>query len=138
MKTVSKTIVASFSRALSGALASWVALAFLMALPHTALAEEFEPLTEITWAHPAPERVSRFVVMISPTNQASASTRWVEVGKPAGASSGSMRFYTALIPVASDSFVSIGAVGINGLMSSMSSFTAVPPPRPGQPLVVDN
>lgn len=48
-----------------------------------------------------------------------------------------MSFYTALIPVSSDEYVAVGAIGINGLMSSMSPWSAVPPTRPGQPLVIE-
>lgn len=103
--------------------------------PNAASAQE--QLTEITWAHPAPQRVSRFVVMISPTGNASSETRRVEVGKPAGESSGPMSFYTALIPISNDDYVAIAAVGIDGLMSSMSSWSAVQPSRPGQPLVIE-
>ncbi len=103
--------------------------------PSAASAEE--QLTEITWAHPAPQRVSGFVVMISPTGSTSSDTRWVEVGKPTGRSSGTMSFYTAIIPISSDEYVAIGAVGINGLMSAMSPWSAVPPSRPGQPLVIE-
>ncbi len=116
----------------------WVVISCLALVglsPSTASAEE--QLTEITWAHPTPKRVSRFVVMISPTSQTTADTRWVEVGKPAGKSSGTMSFYTALVPVSSDEYIAIGAVGINGQMSAMSAWSPVPPSRPGQPLVIE-
>ena len=116
----------------------WVAV-FCLALvgvsPNAASAEE--QLTEITWGHSTPERVSRFIVMVSPTGVTTPETRWIEVGKPAGSSSDSMEFYTALIPVSSDEYISIGAIGTNGLMSSLTPWSPVPPSRPGQPLVIE-
>ncbi len=113
-----------------------LSLGMLGALPNPAAADEVE-LHEVTWAHPSPAQVSRFVVFVSTVRGDTSSARQVEVGKPAGSSSGSLQFYSAIVPVDHEEFVAIGAVDNAGVLAAMSNWSAVPPSRPGQPLVVE-
>jgi len=111
-------------------------LGLLAALPGVALAGD-EELHELTWAHPSPVQVSRFIVFISPVRGESGSARRVEVGKPASTSSGTFHFFSAIVPLDHEEFVAIGAVDNAGVLGAMSEWSAVPPSRPGQPLVVE-
>jgi hypothetical protein len=113
-----------------------LSLGLLGALPNPAAAGEVEP-HEVTWAHPSPAQVSRFIVFLSPVRGDMRSARQVEVGKPAGSSNGTMQFYSAIVPVDLEEFVAIGAVDNAGVLSATSNWSAVPPSRPGQPLVVE-
>jgi hypothetical protein len=113
-----------------------LALAVLGGLPGLARAGE-DRLHEVTWAHQQPAQVERFVVYVSSERGDTAGARQIEVGKPAGASSGSFQFYSAIVPVGSDEFLAVGAFGYNGVLGGLSEWSAVPPTRPGQPLVVD-
>lgn len=112
------------------------ALGLLGAFPAVARAGEAE-LHELTWAHPSPASVSRFIVFVSRTRGGASTARQVEVGKPAGSSSGTLQFYSAIVPVDHEEFVAVGAVDNAGNLGSMSDWSAVPPSRPGQPLVVE-
>lgn len=91
----------------------------------------------ITWGHPSPANVERFMVTISPVKGPSESSRTIDVGKPASVPSGSLEIFTALVQMEFDEFVSVAAVGRNGLTSLPSVWSGVPPTRPGQPRVVD-
>ena len=117
-------------------LAFALSLGLLSALPNTAAADEVQ-LHEVTWAHPSPAQVSRFVVFVSQVRGDTSTARQVEVGKPAGSSSGSLQLYSAIVPVDHEEFVAIGAVDNAGVLGAMSNWSAVPPSRPGQPLVVE-
>ncbi len=119
-----------------GGLVSALALGGLAGLPGSAQAGEAE-LHELTWAHPSPATVSRFIVLVSPVRGNAATARQVEVGKPAGASSGSLQFYSAIVPIDHEEFVAVAAVDNAGNLGAISSWSAVPPSRPGQPLVVE-
>ena len=110
-------------------------LALLWALPGVATAGDAD-LHEVLWGHPSPAQVSRFIVFVSPVRGDSASARQVEVGKPAGALSGSLQLYSAIVPVDHEEYVAIGAVDNAGVLRAMSNWSAVPPSRPGQPLIV--
>lgn len=112
------------------------ALGLLAGLPGVAHAGDTE-LHELTWAHPSPSSVSRFIVFVSRTRGGANSARQVEVGKPAGSSSGTLQFYSAIVPVDHEEFVAVGAVDNAGNLGSMSEWSAVPPSRPGQPVVVE-
>lgn len=94
-------------------------------------------LHEVTWGHPSPAQVSRFVVFVSRTRGDTNGARQVEVGKPAGIVSGMLQLYSAIVPVELEEFVAIGAVDSAGNLGAMSSWSAVPPSRPGQPLLVE-
>lgn len=113
-----------------------LAAAFFCGVPVLARAGE-DRLHEITWAHQQPAQVSRFVVFVSSERGDTAGARQVEVGKPAGTSSGTYQFYSAIVPVGSDEFVAVGAIGQNGVLGGISAWSAVPPTRPGQPLVIE-
>lgn len=113
-----------------------LALGLLGVLPGLATAGE-EELHELTWAHPSPVQVSRFIVFLSPVRGDSTSARQVEVGKPDSTSSGTFHFFSAIVPLDHEEFVAIGAVDNAGVLRSMSDWSAVPPSRPGQPLVVE-
>ena len=117
-------------------LALGLGLALMGALPGVATAGEAD-LHEVTWGHPSPAQVSRFIVFVSSVRGDSASARQVEVGKPAGSSSGALQLYSAIVPVDHEEFIAIGAVDNAGVLRAMSNWSAVPPSRPGQPLIVE-
>lgn len=94
-------------------------------------------LHQITWGHPAPGEVSRFVVLISPVDGSVADARQVEVGLPAGENIGSMTIYSAMVSFTADEFLAVAAIGRNGLMSVPSDWSGMPPSRPGQPMLVE-
>jgi len=110
--------------------------AFAAAVPGLAAAGEVR-LHEVTWAHQSPTDVSRFIVFVSSERGNPGGARQVEVGMPAGSSSGSFQFYSAILPIGPEEYVAIGAVGQNGVLGGLSGWSAVPPTRPGQPLVVE-
>lgn len=116
------------------------ALALLLGLfagsPGVAAAGEIV-LHEVTWGHPSPGQVSRFVVFVSQTRGQTNGARQVEVGKPATFSSGTLQIYSAIVPVDHEEFVAIGAIDAAGNLGAISSWSAVPPSRPGQPLLVE-
>lgn len=118
------------------ALACALSLGMLAALPESSAAGE-NALHEVSWAHPSPAQVSRFVVFVSPVRGDTGAARQVEVGKPAGQAVGSLHLYSAIVPIDFDEFVAIGAVDNAGMLGAMSTWSAVPPSRPGQPLVVE-
>jgi hypothetical protein len=117
-------------------LAIALSLGLWSALPNPADAGEVAP-HEVTWAHSSPAQISRFILFLSPVRGDMSSARQVEVGKPAGASSGSLQFFSAIVPLDFEEFVAIGAVDNAGVLSATSNWSAVPPSRPGQPLVVE-
>ena len=111
-------------------------IGILAGLPGVSTAGEIV-LHELTWGHPSPAQVSRFVVFVSRTRGDANGARQVEVGKPAGLVSGSLQIYSAIVPVDHEEFVAIGAIDQAGNLGAMSNWSAVPPSRPGQPLLVE-
>ncbi|MHA7840068.1 MAG: hypothetical protein ACX98W_21600 [bacterium] len=105
-----------------------------------ATAQDESPMQEITWAHPSPSRVARFVVFVSTAEGSEDSARQIDVGKPAGMpmGSGSMRFFSALVPAGFDEFLAVAAVAADGSRSGLSSWSRPSPSAPGQPLPVQN
>ena len=115
-----------------------VALAFavgLAASPSPARAAGEVP-HEITWAHSSPALVERFVIYVSPVNGDVGSARRVDVGKPVSQTIGTMQLYSTIISINLDHYVAVGAIGFNGVASGLSAWSAGPPSRPGQPLIV--
>jgi len=125
-------------RVSGGVLAIALALAGASTLlgASTARASE-DRLHEVTWAHSSPGQVGRFVVLVSDERGDRAGARQVEVGLPAGASSGAFQFYSAIVPIGPYDYVAVAAYGPNGVLGGISSWAAPPPTRPGQPLVVE-
>ncbi len=111
-------------------------LGILAGFPAVAPAGEIV-LHELTWGHPSPAQVSRFVVFVSRTRGDANGARQVEVGKPAGMVSGTLQLYSAIVPIDHEEFVAVGAVDSAGNLGAMSDWSAVPPSRPGQPLLVE-
>ncbi len=129
----------AWKNGLRRAIPGW-ALALLLgsfaATPGAAAAGEIV-LHEVTWGHPSPAQVSRFVVFVSRTRGQTSGARQVEVGKPASFASGTLQLYSAIVPVDHEEFVAIGAIDGAGNLGAISSWSAVPPSRPGQPLLVE-
>lgn len=92
---------------------------------------------EITWIHPSPAGVRSFVVLVSPVSGSLAQARQIDVGKPNGIDIGFGQQFSALVPIAIDEFVSVRALGLNGLPSALSEWRQPQPSQPGQPLVVE-
>lgn len=110
---------------------------FLMAIPGLAFAAGETSMHEVIWAHPDPLAVKRFIVFVSATKGDQAVARRVDVGKPDGEPSGTVQIFSAILPVAADEFVAVAAVGYDGRMGALSSWSGVPPTRPGQPIVIE-
>ena len=96
-----------------------------------------DDLHEITWGHQTPDGVRSFVLYVSPQEGALELARRIEVGKPTGENIGFMQLYSALVPMASDEFVAVAAIGRNGLPSPLSAWSQAKPSQPGQPVVVE-
>lgn len=92
---------------------------------------------EIVWAHPNPVAVKRFVVFVAAARGDQGGARRVDVGKPESEPTGSVQVFSAIVPVASDEFVAVAAVGYDGRLGALSSWSGVPPTRPGQPIVIE-
>lgn len=115
-----------------GAIGLWVAACALIAAAATAA-----PTThEIIWAHPDGNAVKRFVVLVSPVKGDAGGARRIDVGKPQGQRSGTVEYYSALVTLESDEYVAIAAVGLDGRMGPLSSWSSARPSRPGQPIVI--
>ena len=91
---------------------------------------------QISWGHPNPNEVSRFVVLVSPVEGTVAATREINVGKPSAQSMGSLQLFSAFISFGTDEYLAVAAVGHDGQRSTPSNWTGMPPTRPGQPLLV--
>lgn len=117
--------------ALSGALAS----ALFLSLAAPAAAQE--RLHQITWAHPQPETVDHFVVLVSQTEGQTEGVREVNVGRPEGTPAGQFTLFSAMIAFQPNEFLAVRAVGRNGLESAPSDWGSMPPTRPGQPRLAD-
>ncbi len=94
-------------------------------------------LHQVTWAHPQPETVSHFVVLVSPTEGQAEGAREENVGMPQGTPTGSFTLFSAMISFEPTEFLAVAAVGHDGRRSSPSEWGAMPPSRPGQPLLAD-
>lgn len=99
-------------------------------------AQEVASPHEIIWAHANPAVVARFVVYVSGARGDVSGARQVDLGKPAGEPSGSVQIFSAIVPMRASDFIALAAVGWDGRMSTLSSWSAVPPSRPGQPIVI--
>ncbi|MBY0401574.1 hypothetical protein K2X89_14865, partial [Myxococcota bacterium] len=66
-----------------------------------------------------------------------AGARRVDVGKPESQPSGTVQVFSAIVPIGSSEFVAVAAVGYDGRMGALSGWSAVPPTRPGQPIVIE-
>jgi hypothetical protein len=105
-------------------------------ISYSADGDAAKQMHEITWLHESPNDVGSFVLFVSPVSGSMAEARQIDVGKPGGSGSGSAQFFSALVPIASDEFVAVAAIGRNGLLSSLSAWSRPQPSQPGQPLVV--
>ena len=121
--------------ALSGALTSALASALFLSLAAPAAAQE--RLHQITWAHPQPETVDYFVVLVSQTEGQTEGVREVNVGRPEGTPAGQFTLFSAMIAFQPNEFLAVRAVGLNGLESAPSDWGSMPPTRPGQPRLAD-
>lgn len=97
-----------------------------------------ERLHQVTWAHTNPASVSHFVVLVSQTEGAVSGAREVNVGKPEPQLAGQYHLFSAMIAFEPNEYLAVMAVGYDGLTSAPSSWGAMPPTRPGQPLPVAN
>lgn len=92
---------------------------------------------EITWAHTAPADVARFVVYVSRVEGDLSQARQIDVGKPTGQpTGGALTSFSAVVLADADDFVAVGAMSANGVASPPSQWAALPPSKPGQPLLL--
>ena len=96
-----------------------------------------ETMHEVIWAHPDALAVKRFVVFVSTVKGDQAGARRVDVGKPQSQPSGTVQVFSAIVPIGSAEFIAVAAVGYDGRMGALSSWSGVPPTRPGQPIVIE-
>ena len=96
-----------------------------------------ESVHQITWAHTAPETVSRFVILIASEDGDVAGARQVDVGIPAPDRIGETSIYSATISFTPQDRLAIAAVGLDGQMSIPSDWAGMPPTRPGRPMLVN-
>lgn len=119
---------------------TWIlATLILWAVPFGAVgsARAETALHEITWAHPTPGQVVRFIVFAAPTSGDQAGARRINVGKPANPEIvGPNSVYSAIISVERTDFVAVGAVALDGSMSPLSDWSTLPPSTPGQPFYI--
>jgi hypothetical protein len=116
----------------------FVATVLATILPATiSFSADDDPVHEVTWVHGSPGDVRSFVVFVSPVEGSVADARQINVGKPDGTGSGSVQFYSALVPVGVGEFVAVGALGQDDLLSGLSEWRPAQPSRPGQPLVIE-
>lgn len=94
-------------------------------------------LHQITWVHTAPSQVARFVVLIADVEGDVDGARQIDVGVPEAEQIGPNYLYSALVAFEPDEFLAVAAVGPGGQMSVPSSWSAMPPSRPGRPVLVD-
>ena len=118
-----------------GLCVSLAALFFGLVFAAPALAQE--RLHQITWAHPQPETVNHFIVLVSGTEGQSEGAREVNVGLPEGTPAGHFTLFSAMIAFEPDEFLAVSAVGHDGLRSAPSGWGSMPPTRPGQPLLAE-
>lgn len=92
---------------------------------------------EVSWLHESPAEVSSFVIFVSPEPGLSSTTRrFDDIGKPGGSGSGTAQVFSAMVPIGTDDFVAVAAIGQNGLLSALSLWSQPQPTQPGQPLIV--
>lgn len=94
-------------------------------------------LHQITWAHPEPETVSHFVILVSDTEGQVEGAREENVGKPQGTETGRFTLFSAMVAFEPTEYLAVSAVGFDGQRSAPSEWGAMPPTRPGQPLLAD-
>lgn len=99
-------------------------------------AQAQENMHQITWAHPAPETVSRFVILIASEDGDLAGARQVDVGLPEPEPFGESSVYSATISFEPQDRLAVAAVGLDGQMSIPSQWAGMPPTRPGRPMLV--
>lgn len=105
-------------------------------ISYSADGDASDPIHEVTWIHESPNEVRSFVLFVSPVSGSTAEARQIDVPKPGGSGSGAPQSFSALVPIASDDFVAVAAIGQNGLLSGLSEWMRPQPSQPGQPLVV--
>lgn len=110
-------------------------LVLLAVFPQVASAAD-ETMHEMVWAHADPLAVKRFIVFIASVKGDQAGARRVDVGKPASQPGGPVQIFSAIVPLGSTEFVAVAAIGYDGRMGPLSSWSGVPPTRPGQPIVI--
>jgi hypothetical protein len=102
-------------------------------ISYSADGDTADQIHEVIWLHESPNEVTSFVLFVSPVFGSTDGARQINVPNPGG--SGSAQSFSALVPIASDDFVAVAALGQNGLLSSLSAWSPQPS-QPGQPLVV--
>jgi hypothetical protein len=105
-------------------------------ISYSADGDAADQMHEVTWLHESPNEVRSFVLFVSPVSGSTTGARQIDVGKPGGSGSGSAQFFSAIVPISSDDFVAVAAIGQNGLLSAVSAWSRPQPSQPGQPLVV--
>jgi len=124
--TGSRSVLAAFSLVI-GCAVFWLAGSALAA----------SAMHEITWGHDAADEVQNFVVFVSPVEGVQANSRQINVGKPASqSSSGSFQLFSAIVSVEFDEYVAVAAVALDGSLSELSRWSALPPSQPGQPFLI--
>jgi hypothetical protein len=103
-------------------------------ISYSADGDAADQMHEVTWLHESPNEVRSFMLFVSPVSGSTDGARQINVPNPGG--SGSVQFFSALVPIASDDFVAVAAIGQNGLLSGLSAWSRAQPSQPGQPLVV--
>ncbi|MFO0687487.1 MAG: hypothetical protein U0900_02150 [Myxococcota bacterium] len=106
-------------------------------IPGLAFAAGETTMHEVVWAHPDPVAVKRFLVFVSGVKGDQAGARRIDVGKPESQPSGTVQVFSAIVPIATEEFVAVAAVGYDGRTGTLSSWSSVPPTRPGQPIVIE-
>lgn len=105
-------------------------------ISYSADGDAADQMHEVTWLHESPNEVRSFVLFVSAESGSTVGARQINVGKPGGSGSGTAQFFSAIVPISSEDFVAVAAVGQNGLLSAVSAWSRPQPSQPGQPLVV--
>ena len=96
-----------------------------------------DEMHEVSWLHESPAEVSSFVLFVSPEQGLTSTTRrFDDIGKPGDSDSGTPQVFSAMVPIGTDDFVAVAAIGRNGLLSALSVWSRPQPSQPGQPLIV--
>lgn len=95
-------------------------------------------MQEVTWAHPRPAGVERFMIFVSAVEGAEKDARQIDVGKPSGipVGAGAVRYFTATVPAEFEEFIAVAAVAPNGSRSALSTWSRPAPSAPGQPVLI--